>query len=70
MWKARLPLRISHIKVHETHNLLSSTSSRIYKKDKHVQVKAIIFIEFTMDLNSFLFDPIKPKIGHKLHVHT
>ena len=61
-------LRIYHIGVHklyyETCALFSSTKSRIYDKEKHKQVKVIIFYKSAMDSNTFLFDPIVPKIGH------
>ena len=36
-------MRISHIRVRETHDLFSSTSSGIYNKEKREQVKIIIF---------------------------
>ena len=61
-------LIIYHIRVHETRTLFSSTSSGIYNKDKRKQVKAIIFNKFMMDLNTFLFEAVKPKMGHKLCV--
>ena len=59
---------ISHIGVHETCDLFSSTSLRIFDKEKHEQVKAILFIKFTMDLNIFLLNPVKTKLFHKLRV--
>ena len=61
-------LIISHIGVHETRALFSITSSKIYSKDKREQVQAIIFNKFMADSNTFLFNTVKPKIGHKLCV--
>ena len=61
-------MRIYHIGVRDTRDLLSITISQIYDKEKREQVKAIIFNKFSMDSNTFLFGPTKPKIGHKLCV--
>ena len=63
-----ISMRIYHKGVHETRPLFSSTSLRIYNKSKHEQVKEIIFNKSMMDLNTFLFDPGNPKIGHTLCV--
>ena len=65
-----MSLRISHIGVHDTHDLYSITILLIYDKEKHDKMKAILFNIFDMDLNTFLFGTIKIKMGHKLHVHT
>ena len=51
-------MRISHIGLHDNLALLSSTISRIYNKDKHEQVKAILFNKFSMDLKIFLFNRV------------
>ena len=63
-------LRTPLIGLHETRTLLSSTSLRIFDKEKHEQVKEILFNKSAMDLNTFLFDSVNPKIGHKLRVRT
>ena len=65
-----VPLIISHTGVHETCATLPSTSSRIYDKEKHEQVKSTIFNKFVVGLNTFLFGPTRLKIGHKFCVHT
>ena len=61
-------MRIPHIRLHkvyhETLDLLSSTNSRIYDKDKCKQVKVIILYKYAMNSNTFLFDPTEPEIGH------
>ena len=61
-------LIISHIGLHETRAIFSSTSSRIYDKEKREQVKEIIFNKFAIDSNIFLFGTVNPKIGHELRV--
>ena len=66
--RRRGSLRISHIRLHrvyyDTCALFSSTKLRIYDKVKCDQVKVIIFNKSAMESNIFLFDTIKPKIGH------
>ena len=57
-------MRISHIGVHETRALFSSTISRIYDQEKHERAKVIIFNKPKMDSDTLLFDPVKPKISH------
>ena len=57
-------------RVRETCVLFASTSSWIYDKENREQVKKILFNNSVMDLNTFLFDPAKPKIDHKLGVST
>ena len=61
-------MRIYYIKVHtvyyETRDLLSGTKLRIYDKDEHKKVKVSISYKYAMDLNTFLFDPTRLKIGH------
>ena len=47
-----------------TRALFSSTKSRIYDKEKLEKVKVILFYKLAMDSNTFLFEPIVPKIGH------
>ena len=63
-------LRISHTGVnivyYDNRALFSSTSSQIYDKDKRKRVEVILFNKSIMDSNTLLFEPIKPKIGHKL----
>ena len=63
-------LIISRIGVHKTYALFPSTSSQIYNKEKREQVKAIICNKSAMDSSTFLLEPVKPKIVHKLRVHT
>ena len=62
-------MRIYHIRVDDTRDLSSITSSQIYNKDKHEKVKSSLFNKFVMELNTLLFDTVRKKIGHKLHVH-
>ena len=61
-------LRISHIKVHkvyyETRDLLSSTKSKIYNKEKRKQVKVVLMYKSGTNSNKFLFDPTAMKIVH------
>ena len=63
-------MRISHIGVRETRALFSSTSLRIYNKEKCEKVKEIIFNKFAMDSDTFLFNITKTKIGPKFRVRT
>ena len=63
-------LRISHIGVHETYSLLSNTSSQIAYKEKHEQVKEILFNRSVMNLNTLLFKPVKTKIVHNMFIRT
>ena len=48
----------------DTHALLSSTKSQIYDKEKGYQSKAIILYKSAIKLDTFLFDPTNPKMGH------
>ena len=61
-------LRISHTVLYkfycENCALFSITSSQIYNKEKHEQVKIIILYKSAMELNIFLLGTAVPKIGH------
>ena len=61
-------MRISYIGVnklyYETRALFSSTSSRIYDKQKCEQVKVFLFYKSAMGLKTLLFKPTETKIGH------
>ena len=63
-------MRIYHIRVDDTRDLSSITSSQIYNKDKHEKVKSSLFNKFVMELNALLFDPVNTKIDHKLCLCT
>ena len=70
--RRRGSLKIYHIGVHtlyyENCALLLSTIYKIQNKEKHEQMKAILFNLFLMELNTLLFNTINPKIGHTLCV--
>ena len=71
-WRCKLPVpyipRISHIRVHKLYYencaLFSSTKTQIYDKEKCDQVKVVLLYKSAIYPNTFLFDPIDPKMGH------
>ena len=64
-------LKISHIEVHDTRALFSSTSSQIYDKQKHGRMKAILFNKFAVDSITLLFETSSQiQVTSCVYVHT